>query len=92
MGGPWITETIAVAMRNKNVYIDLSDYEKLPGSEQYIQAANGALSDKIMFASAHPFNNFKMMVKRYSELPFTSEVREKVMCLNAAKFLGLRQN
>ncbi len=88
-GYPWVTEMIAVAMRNKNVYFEWSGHELHPGSELYVKAANTTLADKALFASAHPFNHFKMMVERYQEMPFSAEVREKVMYHNAAKLLEL---
>ena len=88
-GYPWISEMINVAQRNANVYVDLSEYERSPLSEAYLQAANTMISDKVLYASAHPFVDFKTALKTYSELEFTPDVREKVMYSNAAKLLGL---
>jgi predicted TIM-barrel fold metal-dependent hydrolase len=88
-GYPWISEMINVAQRNANVYVDLSEYERSPLSEAYLQAANTMISDKVLYASAHPFVDFKTALKTYEELPFTPEVREKIMYSNAAKLLGL---
>lgn len=88
-GYPWVNEMIIVAQRNANVYIELSEYEFFPQSETYIHAANTIISDKVMFASAHPFVDFKDSLKNYEKLPFTPEVQEKVMFKNAAKVLNL---
>ena len=91
-GYPWVNEAIIVAERNRNVYIDLSEYEFSPMSEAYIQAANTMISDKILYASAHPFVDFKQALKTYESLDFKPEVRQKIMHDNAAKLLGLPPN
>ena len=84
-----MNEAIAVAERNKNVYIDLSEYEFSPMAEAYVQAANTMIGDKILFASAHPFVDFRQSLETYNKLGFTPEVRQKIMYDNAARLLGL---
>ncbi|MTI81614.1 MAG: amidohydrolase [Firmicutes bacterium] len=86
-GYPWVNESIFVTQRNENVYLEISEYELFPQSEAYIQAANTEISDKLLYASAHPFQDFKDTLETYKKLPFTDEVREKIMYKNAAKIL-----
>jgi predicted TIM-barrel fold metal-dependent hydrolase len=88
-GYPWVNEAIIVAQRNRNVYIELSEYEFSPMSEAYVQAANTMIEDKILYASAHPFVDFRQALKTYEALNFKPEVRRKIMYDNAAKLLGL---
>ncbi len=88
-GYPWVNEAIIVAQRNKNVYIDLSEYEFSPMAEAYVQAANSMIGDKILYASAHPFVDFKEALKTYESLPLKPEVRQNIMYGNAARVLGL---
>jgi predicted TIM-barrel fold metal-dependent hydrolase len=88
-GYPWVNEAVIVAERNQNVYIDLSEYERSPMAEAYIQAANTMIPDKVLYASAHPFVDFKQALATYEELPFTPEVRQRIMHDNAAGLLGL---
>jgi predicted TIM-barrel fold metal-dependent hydrolase len=88
-GYPWVNEAIIVAQRNPNVYIDLSEYEFSPMSEAYVQAANTMIGDKILFASAHPFVDYRKAIETYKNLPFQPEVRQKVMHDNAARLLRL---
>ncbi len=88
-GYPWVNETIMIVQRNANVYLELSEYEFATQSEAYIQAANTIISDKVLYASAHPFVDFKEALKNYEKLPFKPEVLEKVMYKNAAKVLNL---
>lgn len=90
-GYPYVAEAILVAQRNQNVYLDLSEYERAPMAEAYIQAANTMIPDKVLFASAHPFVDFRQSLQLYAALPFTPEVRRAVMYDNAARLLGLPQ-
>ncbi len=88
-GYPWVNEMINIAQRNANVYIDLSEYEHSPLSEAYLHAANTIISEKILYASAHPFVDFKKALGIYEKLPLRDDVREKVMYGNAARLLNL---
>lgn len=90
-GYPWVNEMIIVTQRNANVYLELSEYEFFPMSEAYIQAVNTLIGDKVLYASAHPFVDFKQALSNYKELPLQNEVREKVMWKNAARILGLSE-
>ena len=80
---------IGVAFRNKNVYVECSEYEKYPGSDAFIEAAKGILQDRVVFASAHPFVHYKDAVALYNEFGFTDEVKEKILYKNAVRVLGL---
>ncbi|WP_338833591.1 hypothetical protein MHLNE_25070 [Moorella humiferrea] len=86
-GYPWVNEMIIVAQRNENVFVELSEYEFFPLAEAYVQAANTFIADKVLFASAHPFVDFKEALRNYEKLPFKSDVREKIMYKNAARIL-----
>jgi len=89
-GYPWVNEAIIVAERNRNVYIDLSEYEYAPMADAYIQAANTMIPDKILYASAHPFVDFKEALKKYEQLKLKDDVRQKILYDNAARLLGLK--
>lgn len=88
-GYPWVNEMIAVAQRNRNVYFELSEFEAYPLSEAYIHAINTIISDKVIYASAHPFVDFKKSLAIYDKMPFNNEIREKIMYKNAATILNL---
>ena len=89
-GYPWVNEAIIVAQRNRNVFIDLSEYEFSPMAEAYVEAANTMIPDKILYASAHPFVDFRVALKSYEQLAFKPEVRTAIMYDNAARLLGLK--
>lgn len=88
-GYPFVSDAIMVTHRNRNVYMDLAEYEQAPFSEAYIQAANTLIGDKILFASAAPFMDFQEQIALYKKLPFKPEVLEAVMHGNAERLLKL---
>lgn len=88
-GWPYIEEMMGVAFRNKNVSFELSEYEQFPGSDNLIKAASTIIPHQMLFASAHPFVDYRDALSFYRTLPFSSEVRERVMWKNAAEVLGL---
>lgn len=90
-GYPWVMEMIGVAHRHANIYLEFSEYETMPQSGAYIEAANGILQNKMLFASAHPFVNYKAALALYQRLPFIPEVREKIMWQNACRLLKLER-
>lgn len=88
-GYPWVNEAIMVVERNENVYMELSEYERHPGGEDYIKAMSNIIPDKILYASAHPGAHFKDALKMYDDFNLSQEVMECVMYKNAAKILGI---
>jgi hypothetical protein len=88
-GYPWVNEAIMVTERNNNVYMELSEYEKHPGAAAYIKAATDLISDKILYASAHPGADFRDALKMYDGFGFSQEIKTQIMHDNAAKVLGL---
>lgn len=85
---PYVNEMIGVAYRNKNIYVEASEYEGHTMGEYYIQAAKGLLKDRFLFASAHPFVHYKDAIKLYEQFGFDDETLERVMYKNAAALLG----
>ena len=90
-GYPWVAEAIGLAIRNPNVYLEISEAELQPLGSAYIEAANGPLKEKIFFASAHPFFHYQDQMRLYQDLPFTEDAREHVMWKNAAKLFGITE-
>lgn len=88
-GYPWVNEAIIVTQRNKNVFLEISEYELWPQADAYVEAANTIIGDKIMYASAHPFIDYREQLEKYAHLGFHDDVRKKVMYSNAAELLGL---
>ena len=87
-GYPFVNEAVFTCMRNANVYMDLSEYELAPMSDIYVQALQSAISDKVVFASAHPFIEQSEAIAIYSRMKLPDEVRRKVMYENAMRILN----
>ncbi|MBQ7585798.1 MAG: amidohydrolase [Desulfovibrionaceae bacterium] len=88
-GYPFVNEAIYTCLRNANVYMDISEYERAPMIEVYTRAMNDLIPDKVIFASAHPFVELKDALEAYKQFPLKEEVRRKVMYENAKRILGL---
>lgn len=83
-GYPWVNETIALAIRHANLYLDFSSCSYLPMLQPYFEAANGILMKKTLFASAHPFTGLREALDWFGSIPLTDEARARVMYANAA--------
>ncbi|MCI6333213.1 MAG: amidohydrolase family protein, partial [Desulfovibrio sp.] len=85
----FVDAAIYTCQRNANVYMDISEYERSPQVETYVKAMCTTISDKVLFASAHPFIELRDALDAYAAFPFTDEVRNKIMYENARKVLKL---
>ena len=88
-GYPFVHEAIYACYRNKNVYMDISEYEAAPMCETYFNAMKSMIADKVLFASAHPFVDQRDCLATYQAAGLSPEVSEKIMYKNACKVLGL---
>ncbi len=86
-GWPWVGETIAIAFRHENVYIDTSLYSHLPGAALFAEAANTIIPDRILFASCFPVVPVETALARIRTLPFKEEALEGVLYRNADQLL-----
>jgi len=86
-GWPWVTETIALAFRHENVYVDTSFYFHLPGCAQFAEAANTCIPDRILFASGFPVVPIPTALERVRMHPFSPEALEGVLYRNADRLL-----
>lgn len=88
-GYPFVNEAIYACLRNANVYMDISEYERAPMVDVYVQAMKTLITDKVLFASAHPFIELADALDAYKHFDFSDEVRNKIMYENARKVLKL---
>jgi hypothetical protein len=87
---PWVTEACGVALRRPNVYLVPDAYGvSMPGYQQWVEAANTYLADRLLFGTAFPIVPIKPMVDAFRKLPLRDEVRGKVEYRNAARLLKL---
>ena len=88
-GYPFVNEAIYTCLRNANVYMDISEYERAPMVDIYVRAMNDLISDKVLFASAHPFVELADALDAYADFELSADVRNKVMYENARRVLRL---
>ena len=86
-GYPFVNEAIYTCLRNANVYMDISEYERAPMVD--VRAMNDLIGDKVIFASAHPFVELRDALEAYKAFPLKEEVRHMVMYENARRVLAL---
>lgn len=88
---PWVSEVIHVCYRRSNIYLSPDVYLNpgLPGAREYVDAANGFMSERLLFGSAYPFSALQDAVGFMRALPFRPEVLDRVMRGNARHLLDL---
>jgi predicted TIM-barrel fold metal-dependent hydrolase len=59
------------------------------GAQDYINAANGFLSERFLFGTAYPLLPFKDGVDGMLRLGLKESVADRVMYKNAAELLGI---
>ena len=95
VGWPWVTESVAVAWRNPNVYLEIGGiapkYMAMPGTgwDPLIIYANSLLQDRVLFATDWPIIPFQRAVDEFKNWPLKQEVKEKILYKNAQRLLGL---
>ena len=88
---PWAAQIIHVCYRRPNIYLspDMYLYNGMPGAADYINAANGFMADRFLFASAYPLLPIKETVESFLRFKLKESVIDRVMHRNAAALLGL---
>lgn len=87
---PWVTQVMFSCMCHPNMYLAPDMYlYNMPGTQDYITAANGFLKERFLFGSGYPYIPLKEAVDRFLEMPFKQEVLPYVLYKNMARVLGL---
>jgi len=83
------TDFIATAYRRYNVYLEMSLYEFLPGVQDVLcEAASSILQDKIVYASAFPYNPLDIY-RSVQNFPLSDDVFDKIFYKNTCAILGM---
>ena len=91
-GYPYVQQALFVAFDCSNVYLSPDMYlnvPNMPGSLEYVRAANYFLGDRLLFGTAYPVRPMMESVQHFNQLPFDAGVKEKVLHKNAAKLFGI---
>jgi hypothetical protein len=86
---PFVNEILGVALRWENVFIVPDMYIFAPGGSLYVEAANGAMRQQILFGSSYPFRPIGQSINDYRTLGFDDGVIDDVMYGNAKRVLKL---
>lgn len=86
---PNVQQAIGVAFRYENISLVPDMYLFLPGSEGYVQAANGFLADQLLFGSSYTFRPIRQSIEDAQRLGLRNEVLEKFFHGNAERLFGL---
>lgn len=87
---PYVNEIIGVAFRYENVFLCPDMYIFLPGSNLYVEAANGCMKDQILFGSSYPFRSMGQSIQDYRKLGFRDDVMDCVFSTNAKRLLNIK--
>lgn len=89
-GWPWVNEILHLGFRRQNMWLSPDMYfSRMPGWEEYVKAADGFLSDRMLYASSFPFCPVQGYKEWFEKLPIKEENLRKVMGGNARRLLGI---
>jgi len=89
---PWTTQACAMAMRCTNVYLMPEFYmyiPDMPGASDYVQAANGYLSHRMLYSSCYPSRSLSQALEEFRQLPIRPASQENMLWRNGARILGI---
>jgi len=88
---PWTTEIAHVAFKYENLYISPDLYiMHVPGSQDYVAAANYFIPEKILYGSAYPVAGMKAAIALHRQV-INEEYIDDVLGNNAARFFGISE-
>ena len=89
---PWVAEIIHVCYRRPNIWLspDMYIFGGMPGAMDYVNAANGFMADRFLFATAYPLLPFKRALETFLQFPLKASVLDRILFRNAAELLGIR--
>jgi predicted TIM-barrel fold metal-dependent hydrolase len=88
---PWAAQIIHVCYRRPNIWLspDMYLFGGMPGAQDYINAANGFMAERFLFATAYPLLPFRDGLEAFLELGIKESVIDRVLYKNAAELLGV---
>lgn len=88
-GYPFVQQILGVAFKHTNLFVSPDMYVFAPGGEAYIDAANGALKDQLIYGSAYPLRPVVQTVQDTKALNMNPESERAYMETNARRILKL---
>jgi uncharacterized protein len=85
---PWTAESLAIARHKPNVYVDLSGWAPRYFPDELVAQVAKMIPDKALFGSDAPSLPLERWLDEFAQLPFSPEVRRKIMLDNARAVYG----
>lgn len=89
IGYPWTDETIALAWKHENFYIDTSAHLPAYYPDQLLHFLETYGREKVMFGTNYPHLRWARCLKQVRELVISDEARAAFLGGNAAALLGI---
>lgn len=89
-GFPFTQELIAIVWRNENVYFESSIYRHLPGADLLVEAVNTVIGDKMCYASAYPYADYRDALPSFLSMGYSDAVLPDILHRNAERLFGLK--
>ncbi|WP_374487654.1 amidohydrolase family protein [Zoogloea sp.] len=86
---PNTQQAVGLAFRYANIHLVPDMYIFQPGSQVYVEAANGFLADQLLFGSSYPFRPIGQSIEDFQQLGFRDAVLDKLLYANAARLFGI---
>lgn len=87
---PWVSEILHVAFRRSNVALSPDMYfYKMPGLNDYLQAADSWMAERFYFATAYPLAPIGGYVDWFTRLPLKPQNMERILYRNAAALFNI---
>ena len=89
---PWTAAACSLAMRSTNVYLMPDFYlylPDMPGARDYVDAANGYLSHRMLFSSCYPSNSIQQALAHFDALPLEPKSRQLLLSENGNRLLEI---
>ena len=89
-GWPWSDVAMAIALRNPNVYLDISGWRPRYLPANVVSYMNGPLQDRFVFGTDYPMLRQKEWMEDFENLKrkLKPEVVEKLLKTNAQRLLS----
>lgn len=86
---PYVQEIVGVAFKHVNLYLSPDIYMFVPGAAGYVEAADGALREQMLYGSAYPLRPLEQTVTDSLALGLSPESRDAYFFGNAARLLDI---
>lgn len=86
---PWDEVCVAVVWNNRNVYFDIGGWRPKYIPPRIAHFINTTIQNKVLFSADFPVIDTKVLMKEFYEMVPRPEIRKKVLCENARRFLKI---